>query len=148
MCFIDDSSDEDSEAVPAYQQWDSTVEQHGGPPFENESDEGSPEQISSIKLFPPNKPCRLSDSDQSNSADDELVHKKQSSKFENMTAIEDNSYSTYADKTRGTKRRLSESDSDSEPNNEQHRLVNFKKLATEVNASPAYDGKAMAMMVT
>lgn len=139
MCFIDDSSDEDSEAVPAYQQWDSTVEQHGGPPFENESDEGSPEQISSINLFPPNKPCRLSDSDQSNSADDELVFKKQSSKFDNITAIED--------KTRGTKRQLPESDSDSESNNEQRRLVNFKRLATEVNERPAYDDKAMKMMV-
>lgn len=142
--FTDESSDEDSEAVPRYTQWGSMGEQHGGLDFENESDEGSPEEQISFS----NKTSRLSESDQSNSADDEPVHKKENLKFESMTTVMDNSYSPYVDKPRATKRRLSESDSDNEPDSEQHKVLNFKRLATEVNSRPAYDGsKAMAMMV-
>lgn len=141
--LTDDSSDEDTEAVPAYQHWGSMVDQHGGPPFENESDEGSPEQIS----FSNERKFILSESDQSNSADDETVHKNESLKFGSMTTVGGNSYSTYVDKAKGTKRRLSESDSDNESDQKQDKILNFKRLATEVNSRPAYDGsKAMAMM--
>lgn len=141
----DEFSDEEGEAAvrePHEDAWGTIMQPCHRPSFRNDSDEGLPECNSFY-----NKTSRLSDSDQSNSADDELVDRKESLKFESMTTRVDNSSSPFVEKARVAKRQLSESDSDNEPDSEQNKFLNFKRLATEVNSRPAYDSsKALAMM--